>query len=127
MPRITRRRIQLRQLEKRRNRIKRILEAIGIVAFYCAIFVFLRNVSGNNTNSYYRIINNPHSTTHYELVTEREVSCVAVDKHTLEDTDGNLWEVSDCLKIGEEYSVVFSDNATPGKITDDEIKYIKGV
>ena len=126
MHRITRRRIELRQLEKRRSKIKKILKAIGIVAFYCAFFIFLKEVSStDNINSYYRIVNNPRATTHYELVTEREVSCVAVDKHTLEDTEGNLWEVSDCLKIGEEYTVVFSDNATPNVITDDEIEKIK--
>lgn len=126
MHRITRRRIQLRQLEKRRNKIKTILKTIGIVAFYCAFFVLLRNVStADKTNSYYRIINNPRATVHYELITEREVSCIAVGKHTLEDTEGNLWEVLDCLKIGEEYTVVFSDNATPNVITDDKIEKIK--
>lgn len=125
MHRITRRRLELRQQEERHNRIIGIAKLTGIVAFYCAFFVVLKNVSADNTSSYYRTTNNPQSTCHYELVTEREMYCVAVDVHMLQDTEGNLWEVSDYLRTGEEYSVIISDNATPNIITDDEIIKIK--
>ncbi len=50
-----------------------------------------------------------------------EAEAIAIDNHTLETADGNLWEVTDNLEKGNEYTVKFFDNRTPSNIYDDII------
>lgn len=49
------------------------------------------------------------------------MKCVAIDKHTFKDSTGHTWTVSDSLKVGKEYRVVFDNNCTDDVRSDDNV------
>ena len=49
------------------------------------------------------------------------MKCTAIDRHTFKDSTGHTWTVSDSLKAGREYRVVFDNNCTDDVRNDDNV------
>ena len=49
------------------------------------------------------------------------MKCTAIDRHTFKDSTGHTWSVSDSLKVGREYRVVFDNNCTDDTRNDDKV------
>lgn len=49
------------------------------------------------------------------------MKCTAIDRHTFKDSTGYTWSVSDSLKVGREYRVVFDNNCTDDTRNDDKV------
>lgn len=49
------------------------------------------------------------------------MKCTAIDRHTFKDSIRHTWTVSDSLKVGKEYRVVFDNNCTDNTRNDDTV------
>lgn len=49
------------------------------------------------------------------------MKCTAIDRHTFKDSTGHIWTVSDSLKAGRKYKVVFDTNCTDDTRDDDTV------
>lgn len=49
------------------------------------------------------------------------MKCTAIDRHTFKDSTGHTWTVSDSLKAGRKYKVVFDTNCTDDTRNDDKV------
>lgn len=49
------------------------------------------------------------------------MKCTAIGRHTFKDSTGHTWTVSDNLKAGRKYKVVFDTNCTDDTRNDDKV------
>lgn len=49
------------------------------------------------------------------------MKCTAIDRHTFKDSTGHTWTVSDSLKAGRKYKVVFDTKCTDDTRNDDKV------